>query len=62
MLAANPHLKFFEDQRGYMRCELDAERWRTDVRIVPYVSRPGAAVATSASFAVANGTPGVQPV
>ena len=61
MLAANPHLKFFEDQRGYMRCELDAERWRTDVRVVPVVSRPGSAIATSASFAVVNGAPGVQP-
>jgi len=61
MLAANPHLKFFEDQRGYMRCELDAERWRTDVRVVPVVSRPGSSIATSASFTVVNGAPGVQP-
>ena len=61
VLAANPHLRFFEDQRGYMRCELDAERWRTDVRVVPYVSRPGAPITTSASFAVINGAAGAQP-
>ena len=60
VIAANPHLKFFEDQRGYMRCRLDAERWRTDVRIVPYVSRPGAPVSTSASFVVRSGVPGVH--
>jgi alkaline phosphatase D len=51
----------FEDQRGYMRCELDAECWRTDVRVVPVVSRPGSSIATSASFTVVNGAPGVQP-
>jgi len=59
--ASNPHLKFYEDRRGYMRCELDAERWRTDVRVVPFVSRPGAPIATSASFTVLNGVPGAQP-
>lgn len=47
--AANPHLRFYEDRRGYMRCELDAERWRTDVRAVAFVSRPGAPITTSAS-------------
>jgi alkaline phosphatase D len=61
VLAANPHLKFFEDQRGYMRCVLDAERWRTDVRVVPYVSRPGAPITTSASFAVIDGAAGALP-
>jgi len=61
VLGANPHLKFYEDQRGYMRCDLDAERWRTDVRVVPFVSRPGAPITTTASFAVINGVAGVQP-
>ncbi len=44
-----------------MRCELNAERWRTDVRVVPFVSRPGAPIATSASFTVLNGVAGAQP-
>jgi len=61
VLGANPHLKFYEDQRGYMRCELDAERWRTDVRVVPFVSRPGAPITTTASFSVINGAAGIQP-
>lgn len=60
VLAENPHLKFFEDRRGYIRCELDAQRWRTDVRVLPYVSRPGAPIATSASFVVENGTAGAM--
>ncbi len=59
--AANPHLKFHEDRRGYMRCELDAQRWRTDVRAVPFVSRPGAPITTTASWAIVDGVPGVQP-
>lgn len=61
VLRANPHLKYFEDQRGYLRCVLDAERWRTDVRSVPFVSRPGAQITTSASFAVHDGEPGARP-
>lgn len=44
-----------------MRCEMDAERRRTDVRVVPIVSLPGAPVTPSASFVVINGVPGAQP-
>ena len=41
MIPANPHIKFFDgDRRGYVRCLLDRERWRTDLRMVPTVSRP----------------------
>ena len=42
-MAENPHLRFFNAQRGYVRCEVTPQRWRTDFRTVPYVSRPGAA-------------------
>ncbi|GGE29731.1 alkaline phosphatase D [Marinithermofilum abyssi] len=56
----NPHVRFFNDLRGYVRCELDHRTWRTDYRVVPYVSRPGAPVHTRASFVVEAGNPGVH--
>jgi phosphodiesterase/alkaline phosphatase D-like protein len=34
MIPANPHIKFFDgDRRGYVRCQLDRDRWRTDLRV-----------------------------
>ena len=61
VLAANPHLKLFNDQRGYVRRTVTPERWQADYRVVPYVSRPGAPVSTRASFVVEAGRPGLQP-
>ncbi|MGY0501068.1 alkaline phosphatase D family protein [Nocardia sp. FBN12] len=58
LLAANPDIKFYNRQRGYARVELDHRQWRTDFRVVPYVSRPGAPISTRASFVVEDGIPG----
>jgi alkaline phosphatase D len=59
MLAANPHIQFYNGRRGYLRCEVGKDQWRTDLRIVPYVSKPGAPIATLRSFVVDRRTPGV---
>ncbi len=61
ILSENPHIKFYNGQRGYLRCQITPERWTTDIRVVPYVSRPGAPISTRASFIVADGTAGAQP-
>lgn len=53
---ANPHIAFYNGQRGYLRCVVSPEAWRTDFRVVPYVSRPGAPVSTRASFVVERGS------
>ncbi|MFE7723426.1 alkaline phosphatase D family protein [Nocardia rhizosphaerihabitans] len=58
LLAANPDMKFYNRQRGYVRVELDHQLWRNDFRVVPYVIRPGAPVTTRASFVVQDGVPG----
>ncbi|UIN46493.1 alkaline phosphatase [Bacillus licheniformis] len=50
ILSNNPHIKFFNDYRGYVRCTVTPEEWRTDYRVVPYVTEPGAAVSTRASY------------
>jgi alkaline phosphatase D len=61
VVAENPHIKFFNGQRGYVRCTLTPEEWRADYRVVPYVSQPGARVYTRASFVVEAGNPGLRP-
>ena len=60
MLASQPHLKYHLGRRGYLRCLLRPDRWQTDVRALPYVSRPGAPISTAASFLVESGHPGAQ--
>jgi alkaline phosphatase D len=62
ILAENPHIKFFNGQRGYVRCELTPERWQSDYRVVPFVTTPDAPISTRASFVVENGRPGVQQI
>ena len=59
LLDANPDLRFFNAQRGYVRVEVDQHLWRNDFRVVPYVERPGAPVHTRATYIVQDGIPGV---
>jgi alkaline phosphatase D len=59
-LDANPHLRFHNGQRGYIRCTVTADRWTSDYRVVPYVDRPGAPIDTRASFVVQAGRRGVE--
>ncbi len=52
MLDINPHLAFYNGRRGYARCDITADAWRTDYRVLPYVKEPGAPISTRASFVV----------
>jgi alkaline phosphatase D len=61
-LAENPHIKFFNAQRGYVRAVLTPEQWQTDYRIVAAVTRPDAAISTRASFVVENGQAGIRRI
>jgi alkaline phosphatase D len=60
-LAENPHIKFINRQRGYLRNVVTANAWVAEFRVLDYVTRPGAAVTTRASFAIENGRPGALP-
>lgn len=60
LLAANPGLKFFNGQRGYVRVEVTERLWRSDFRVLPYVERPGAPISTRASYVVEDQHPGVR--
>jgi alkaline phosphatase D len=56
----NPHVRFFDGlHRGYLRCEVGRESWRTDVRVVDTIEVPDAPVRTDVSFAVEAGHPGI---
>jgi len=59
-LAANPHMKFFNAQRGYVRVNVNRDRWQSDYRVLPFVTKPDAPVSTRASFVVEDRIPGVQ--
>ncbi len=58
-MAENPHFKFYNGQRGYVRCTVTPERWTTDYRVVPFVTRPGAPISTRSTLVVENGRPGL---
>ena len=59
-LAENFFVKFFNSQRGYVRCEVTAEALQADYRVVPHVTLPDAPIMTRASFLIEDGRPGVQ--
>ncbi|GAA3723938.1 alkaline phosphatase D [Spinactinospora alkalitolerans] len=53
----NPHVRLYNAQRGYLRCEVGPEGLKADYRVVPYVTSPGASVQTFTSFTVGDGDP-----
>jgi len=60
LYAKNPHLRFFNNQRGYVRCVVTPKQWQSDYRVVDYVTKPGSGIKTTASFVVEPGRPGPQ--
>jgi alkaline phosphatase D len=60
MISENSFVKYHNAQRGYVRCEITPQQWRTDYRVVPFVTKPGAPVKTSRSFVVVAGRPQLQ--
>lgn len=57
LLGENPFVKFVNGERGYVRCQVTRDTWRTDFCTVPYVSRPGAPLQQRATFVVESGRP-----
>ncbi|PLR84891.1 MULTISPECIES: alkaline phosphatase D family protein [Bacillus] len=62
ILALNPHIKFFNDYRGYVRCTVTPERFQADYRVVPFVSTKGADISTRASFLLEKDQQGIKQV
>jgi alkaline phosphatase D len=59
-LAANPHLKFFNNQRGYVRCRIESEGCHADYRVVDRVSDPNGSASTRTTLTIEDGVPGLQ--
>jgi alkaline phosphatase D len=60
LLAKNPASKFYNDERGYVRCTITPGQWRSDFRTVSDILKPGAPVITRASFIVEAGKAGAM--
>nr|WP_239534193.1 alkaline phosphatase [Thalassobacillus pellis] len=62
ILNQNKHIKFFNDYRGYVRCHVTPTEWRTDYRVLPFVTSPGADISTRASFVYEKDQAGLKEV
>ena len=60
-LADNPHIRFFNDRRGYVRTRFTADELTAEFRVLPYVQEAGAPVETRATFVVEDRRPGLEP-
>ncbi|RAS68787.1 alkaline phosphatase D [Lentzea atacamensis] len=59
-LKENPHVKYFNNRRGYTLTRFTPDELRTDFRGLDHVTRPGSPVHTKASFAVEDRVPGLH--
>jgi alkaline phosphatase D len=53
----NPYLKYTNDRRGYLVCDVTPERWQTQFRTVSRVTVPDAPITTAATATVVHGEP-----
>jgi alkaline phosphatase D len=60
VLSENPFVKFHNQERGYVSCEVTPRGWTTHYRTVEYVTRLGAPLNTRKSLVVEPGRPGAQ--
>ena len=60
--AENPSMRFFDNRySGYLWCDVNRDRWRTEMRGVKDTGVPQAEVFTLAAFEVARGSRSIQP-
>jgi alkaline phosphatase D len=58
----NPHVRYFDGlKRGCLRCEVDREVWRTDVRVVDTIDVRETPTTAAASFVVEAGSSVIHP-
>ena len=60
IMAENPGVQFFNEERGYVRCTITPRTWQSDFRTVPEVTKPGAPVVTRATYVVEAGKAGAK--
>lgn len=52
MMRNNPHFDLYTDRRGYQLFDITPKEWRTDVKVMDQVERPGGRIGTLASYVV----------
>jgi alkaline phosphatase D len=55
LMQQDPHMKFFNGQRGYVRHVVTPKRWQADYQVVDKVSTPDGRLSTRKSFVVESG-------
>lgn len=60
--AWNPHLRFYNNQRGYVRTRITPESLTADFVVLPYVTTPGAPAHTRATFVIEDRVPALHKV
>jgi alkaline phosphatase D len=61
LMADNAGVKFHNRERGYVRCTVTPDNWKSDYVVVEDVTRPGCAALTRASFVVEASVAGAKP-
>ena len=61
LLDENPHVKFFNGRRGYVRAKLTDHEMKVDFRSLSRVTEPYAPAYTSGSFVIEPGAPALHP-
>jgi alkaline phosphatase D len=59
LLAQNPHIKFFNNQRGYVRHLVTPDHWQADFQVFDKVSVGNGHVSTRKSYVVEQGKNGL---
>ena len=55
IMSNNPFLKFSNDQRGYMVCDVTRDAWQGQFRVVDQVTMPGGTISTRATATIERG-------
>ena len=62
LLAQDPHIKFFNNQRGYVRHAVTPDRWQADFQVLDWVSGHDGHISTRKSFVIEHGKSGLTDV
>ena len=60
VLSQNPHIKFYNGQRGYVSSTVTPESWTARYEVVPVITEPDAPKHTRATYVIEAGQPGAQ--
>lgn len=59
-LSDNPHIKLIDGQRGYHLFDIGPKRWKTEIRVIDRVDKPGGSIGTLQSWVVTPDRPALH--